>query len=217
MKPFKVIGIGLNKTGTKTLAACLKQLGYENHVSVRRRDLLLQYKNGQIEDIFKIMDEYESFEDWPFPLMYKELYFRYGDSARFILTKRKDANAWLASLKRHSLRTDPDRHCRLLAYGYNYPHGFEKEHVAFYNRHNDEVVEFFDRQAASHLLQEVSWDAGDRWDGICSFLGEPVPAADFPHENRGEAPIAEEIMQENRVRIEHQLKELPGAASSIGV
>lgn len=208
MKPYKIFGIGLNKTGTKTLAACLKKLGYDDHIAVRRRDLLVQYRNGELENIFNVIAEYGSFEDWPFPLMYREIFFRYRDGARYILTKRKNADSWLSSLKHHSLRTDPDSHSRLLAYGYNYPHGFEQEHIDIYNRHNSEVVEFFEGHNASHLLLEISWDAGEGWEPICSFLNEPVPAADFPHENKGETPIPEHIRSENERRIEQQIKRL---------
>jgi hypothetical protein len=207
MRPLKVIGIGLNKTGTKSLAACLKTLGYKKNVSIRR-DLLVQYKNGYLEDIFKVVDENETFEDWPFPLIYKELFFRYGDNARYILTKRKDALSWLDSLKRHSLTTPPDEHCRLLSFGYNYPHGLETYHLDFYCRHNSDVAAFFADQNATHLLLEASWDTGDGWEKICSFLGQPVPVSGFPHENRGTQQIPEDIRKENLARINKQLRSL---------
>ena len=207
MKPFKVIGIGLNKTGTKTLAACLKQLGYENHVSARR-DLLAQYRKGQLEEIVDVVDQNETCADWPFPLAYKELFFHYRDGARYILTTRKDPAAWLDSLKRHSLRTPPDLHCRNLAFGCSYPHGLEQFHLDFYRGHNDDVVRFFARHDASHLLLEVSWDCGDGWGELCAFLGEPVPPSAFPHENKGTRPIPENIRRENIIRINQQLRAL---------
>ena len=71
----KVFGIGLNKTGTTTLASCLIELGYR-HMSVRR-DLLVGWFNGNLEPLFQVCDEYDSFEDWPYPLAYKELFYRY--------------------------------------------------------------------------------------------------------------------------------------------
>ena len=78
MKKLKVIGIGLNKTGTTTLAKGLHVLGYQKHVSVRG-DLLAKYKNGDLEEIFEVVEENESFEDWPWPLMYKELFSGSGE------------------------------------------------------------------------------------------------------------------------------------------
>src|SRR5437016_2770727 len=129
----KVFGIGLNKTGTTTLTECLKQFGYR-HLSCRR-DLLIALREGRLDDIFAVIDQYESFEDWPYPLMYQELHARYPD-AFFILTTRTSPKVWIESLKNHSLHTHPTAHCRKLAYGYDYPHGFENEHIAIYEAHN---------------------------------------------------------------------------------
>lgn len=205
MKKLKVIGIGLNKTGTTTLAKGLHVLGYQKHVSVRG-DLLAKYKNGDLEEIFEVVEENESFEDWPWPLMYKELFFRFGGRARYILTKRKDSLTWLSSLKQHALRTPPALHSRLLAYGYNYPHGAEEYHLKFYENHNQNVRDFFREHNSEHLLLEVSWDAGHGWKELCAFLGEPVPSIDFPHENEGSTPPPPQIVQENKRLIELQKK-----------
>lgn len=215
MKPFKVIGIGLNKTGTKTLSACLRHFGYERNISVRR-DLLELYRDGELEEIFKVVDKNETFEDWPFPLVYKELFFRYGSLARYILTKRKDPISWLNSLKSHSLTTSPDLHCRRLAYGFNYPHGLEKEHLDFYCTHNDRVVEFFNEHNASHLLLEISWDAGDGWDKLCPFLGEPIPTLPFPHLNEAAREIPDEIKKANLLLINQQLTSLRSNTQTLG-
>ncbi len=97
--PTKVIGIGLNKTGTTTLAECFRLLGYKNHVSCRP-DLLALYKNGNLAPIYEIIEHNETFEDWPFPLIYREIFFKFGSCARYILTKRQNAITWLTSLKK---------------------------------------------------------------------------------------------------------------------
>ena len=204
MKAFKVIGVGLNKTGTTTLAECLQVLGYRKHVSVRR-DLLASYRRGEMEPIFQVVEENESFEDWPYPLMYKELFFRFGERARYVLTRRKDAQAWLESLKRHSLRTTPDKHLRLLAYGYSYPHGAEAYHLDLYERHNRQVRDFFREQKAEHLLLELCWEEGDGWEKLCGFLNEPVPSAALPHANVGARPIPAEVQKANERLIALQL------------
>lgn len=156
----KVFGIGLNKTGTTTLAASLRILGYERH-SGYRHDLLVHYRNGNLEPIFCVLEAHESFEDWPYPLMYREIYARYGTSARYILSTRTSADVWLASLKWHALRTDPDSHSRRLSYGFNYPHGFEAKHLAMYEAHQREVLDFFRNQGADDVLLQVCWERGD--------------------------------------------------------
>jgi hypothetical protein len=203
----KVVGIGLNKTGTTTLAACLRRLGYARHATCDY-GLLAGYRNGDVEAIFRCIEANDSFEDWPFPLAYREIFDRFGERARFVLTTRKDARTWVESLKAHALRTPPVGHTRLLAYGYNYPHGLETEHIAIYERHNAEVRDFFRRRQAEHLLLEVCWERGDGWKELCGFLRTPAPDAPFPHENPGSRPVSEARAAENLVRICQQLRQL---------
>nr|WP_298689613.1 sulfotransferase [uncultured Sphingomonas sp.] len=159
-----------------------------------------------MEEIYHTVDINDSFEDWPFPLCYRELHFRYGQNARFILTVRKNSVEWCNSLKRHALRTSPDNHCRLLAYGDNYPHGVERAHEYFYEDHNNGVVRFFEKNNASHLLLKVSWDAGDGWNILCNFLDEDVPSVPFPHENRGTETIPDSVKSINISLIKQQLR-----------
>lgn len=204
---MKVFGLGLNKTGTTTLAQCFKHFGL--HHLTCRRNLLEAYRAGRIEEIFAEIEAFDSFEDWPYPLMYEEIFARYGAGARYILTTRLSIDVWLASLKRHALRTHPDRHCRLLAYGYDYPHGFEAEHAAFYERHNDRIRHFFATPERSSLLLEVCWERGDGWPALCRFLGYPVPDLPFPHLYRGDrAPVDPERKRANENRIALQLETL---------
>lgn len=177
----KVFGIGLNKTGTTTLGQCLRMLGYD-HVGTRR-ELLVDLREGRMDRIFAVADAHDAFEDWPWPLAYREFHARYGDDARFILTVRRSPDAWLKSLKKHSLITSPTGHCRGLAYGPDYPFGHEAEYLAFYERHNREVVDHFRDAGASHQLITLCWENGDGWPELCDFLGDPVPDAAFPHAN----------------------------------
>jgi len=201
---MKIFGIGLNKTGTTTLGRCLEMLGFKKHVSVRF-DLLAKYREGSLDEIFSVADQNESFEDFPWPLMYRELYLRYGDGARYILTKRASSQDWLNSLKRHSLKTSRNNHCRLLAYGYAYPHGLEYYHLSFYQRHNQAIKDFFVKQRSEHLLLEISFDSGDGWDKLCGFLGLSVPNAQFPHENKGNVAVSADVEQQNIEAINWQL------------
>jgi hypothetical protein len=203
----KVFGIGLNKTGTKTLGAALRLLG-RRHVSIRG-DLLMAYRQGDLATVFAVCDANDSFEDWPFPLMYRELYERYGDTARYVLTVRRSPEVWLASLKNHALTTPVKGHSRLLAYGHAYPHGLEEEHLAIYRDHNRAVLDFFAERGASHLVRQFCWETGDGWDALCG-LGEPVPQVPFPRENvtRRDRLAASRNYAGNRRAIARQLADL---------
>ncbi|WNO54745.1 sulfotransferase family protein [Stakelama saccharophila] len=182
----KVFGIGLNKTGTTTLGQCLAQLGYR-HMGYRP-DLLRALYDGRTAEIFAEIDRYDSFEDWPYPLMYRELAVRYPD-AKFILTVRRDPDVWLKSLRRHSLRSRPFRHARKIAYGYNYPHSAPDAHRDIYCRHNREVCEYL-----GDRVRVLCWERGDGWPELCGYLGCDMPDELFPHANAAaELPIRRAI------------------------
>ena len=201
----KVFGIGLNKTGTTTLGECLTTLGYR-HQSYSNA-ALQAFVNGQVDTVVAMADRFDSCEDWPWPLVWRALYERYGDEARFILTTRSSPEIWIDSLKRHSLNTHPTRAMRPLIYGHYYPHGYETEHVAAYERHNQAVRDFFAR-AAPHALLEVCWENGDRWDKLCTFLEHDLPAAPFPHIRPRATGVDPTIRAQNQRQIDRQLAAL---------
>lgn len=173
----KVFGIGLHKTGTTTLGACFRQLGFKS----KSFDLELTRfaVRGEMDQIFRVVDRYDAFEDWPWPLVYREIDRRYPDS-KFVLTTRRDSKRWLRSLKRHAAKTGPTEF-RELVYGYPMPDGHDAEHVAVYEDHNRNVREYF---RGRRNFVELCWENGDGWEELCTFLGYPVPAGDFPHHNR---------------------------------
>ncbi len=126
-----------------------------------------------------VAERYDSFEDWPWPLIYRQLDERFPD-ARFILTLRKDPETWLRSLLSHARRTGPTQ-ARELVYGYAMPQGHEAAHLAFYNAHNKGVRAYF--QGRENKLLEVCWETGSGWEELAAFLQLPVPDRPLPHAN----------------------------------
>src|SRR5690606_2198995 len=135
---------------------------------------------GELEPVLAFADRYDSFEDWPWPLLYRELDQRYPGS-KFILTTRRDAETWLRSLKNHATLTGPTDF-RRVAYGHDMPHGHEAEHIERYERHNREVREYFRDRPEDFL--EVCWETGSGWKELGAFLGREVPDLPLPHTNR---------------------------------
>lgn len=206
-KPHKVFGIGLNKTGTSSLKRALVTLGY-NHCTMRGQ-MTHKFFNNSFGQIFKTVEDFDSFEDWPWPLMYRQVFEKYGETARYVLTRRSSAQAWLESLKAHTLVTNPHNNPRKRVFGFDYPHGAEASHIAFYENHLAEVRKFFADQNAGHVLCEVCWEEGDGWQEICDFLKEPLPNAPFPHANRRViVPNDDDLVEENQRLIEAQLQRL---------
>jgi hypothetical protein len=211
-KRFKVFGVGLNKTGTSSLGRALSTLGYRH---LRRQPRFFRWcQKGRFRDIFEEIAPFEAFEDWPWPLMYREIYAEYGDQARYILTRRKSPEIWVKSLKKHSLRTNPDQNPRRKIYGFDYPHGAEEQHCSFYDAHLKDVRSFFAEVGRPDLLCELCWDDGDGWKELCEFLGEGVPSVPFPHVNKSaETTVPEDKMAANLARIDAQLSALTGKAA----
>lgn len=178
----KIFGIGLNKTGTTSLKLAFQKLGY-NHLD-RRPRLFKLWQKRAFEEIFAQIAPYETFEDWPWPLMVPELLAQYGDDARFVLTRRRSAEAWVESLKKHSLKTHPVRNPRKVIFGQPYPHGYEVEHMAFYEQHLTRVRSLFAERPGQ--LVELCWEEGQGWPELCGFLGVAQPRKPFPHANRGD-------------------------------
>jgi len=175
---MKVFGIGLNKTGTKTLGACFSMLGYRN--ATFNMDLLNEYSQGNIAAIMDYCKGYDSFEDWPWPLLYKQIDKRYPD-AKFILTIRSSPEVWYNSLVKHARKTGPTL-ARKIVYGFENPFDHKNEHIAIYLKHNKDVIKYFDSRPGK--LLGVCWENGDEWDKLSAFLGFGIPKMAFPHLNK---------------------------------
>ncbi len=175
---MKVFGVGLNKTGTTTLGQCFKLLGCRH--APYDRTLLYRLHEGDPEPAFAVADKFETFEDWPWPLMFKQLDARYPD-AKFVLTERSSPQKWIDSLKNHSERSGTER-VREIAYGHPMPRGHEDELMAFYAAHGRAVREHFVDRPEKLLVS--CWETESRWHELCTFVGKDVPETPFPHANQ---------------------------------
>lgn len=181
-KLHKVIGIGFHKTGTTTLGDCLRILGYK-HISASRK-AFIAYHHHNLEKVLKMMEKYDSFEDWPWPFIYKEAYERFPES-KFILTRRINEDVWFNSLNKHVVSGAGEGfHYRKYIYGYDKPSDNSEFHKQKYIEHIKNVRDFFSDKRERFI--EVSWEEGDSWEQLCSFLGHKVPNIPFPHSNQYE-------------------------------
>ena len=162
---MKIIGIGLNKTGTKTLGVFFKELGFKHQsFSV---DYFQDFKSGKIDSLMKIVENYDSFEDWPWPLIYKEINQNFED-CKFILTTRKSPEVWFKSLCNMAVRIGPFNKIEKYVYGHSMPQGKKKEHISYYLNHNQHVRDYFKNQPDK--LLELCWEDGDGYEKIAEFL-----------------------------------------------
>lgn len=176
---MKVIGAGLNKTGTKTLRYHLMQWGFR-HRSYEL-EAFRMYQAGRIDEVLNSMEDYDSFEDWPWPLMFREIDERFAD-ARFVLTTRRSPEVWYRSLCKMAVRMGPLKDFEKHIYGHAMPHGKKRHHTGFYERRNQQVRDHFGDRP-DKLLQ-LSWDDGDTAEKLADFLGLTNVDTKPHHENK---------------------------------
>ena len=170
-----MFGIGLPKSGTSTLGSAMETLGYR--LGPRAYEPL---KNNDWDWIEQAVDSADCFEDWPWPMIYRELDQRYPQ-ARFILTERRDPDAWADSLRAHIANYGPNEaFSRQLLY--ENPGQINERAIQVYMEHNRDVRRHFEGRPGKLLT--VCWESGDGWPQLCAFLDKPIPTEPFPHVNR---------------------------------
>ena len=197
---MKILGVGLSRTGTKSLARALELLGLTTIHNDRERlnPIILGVDNSPD---FRVYDDVDAVTDLPSAYFFRELLLAYPD-AKAILTVR-DADSWLAGYARHArtrklqrltgvrvrvgsalgLRRQAQQRklyrykiaIRNLVYGS--VHFQEYLHRTKFERHNASVIS---EVPAARLLVMNIFD-GDGWEKLCPFLGVECPDIEFPH------------------------------------
>lgn len=175
MKQQKVFGIGFHRSGTTSLQTALEELGYR--VVGMREAEWQAYADGDFTKIEQTIQSFDGFRDMPWPLLYERLY-ETVPNAKFILTYR-EPESWARSCSGNY--KDRPRAMFPVIYGVDVFAGNEPRCIEVYNKHLAEVRAFFSDKPDSFL--EIDLTAGARWQPLCEFLNEPVPARDFPHAN----------------------------------
>ena len=178
---MKIIGIGLNKTGTKTLRCYLRQWGFQHRTF--DLDAFNLYRAGRIEELIELMKQYDSFEDWPWSLMFREIDAHFPE-ARFVLTLRRSPEIWYRSLCKMAVRMGPLDKFEEHIYGYAMPQGHKSEHLQYYQAHNQAVEEHF-RERPSKLLA-ICWETGDQPQKLADFLDLNVAETAPQHINKSQ-------------------------------
>lgn len=178
----KVFGIGWAKTGTTTLGQCFRTLGFTHQG--QNLSLVDDVERGELTRILRIASASETFEDWPWILLFREL-DRAFPGSRFVLTIR-DPERWLKSYRamlsaENSPSVDIIRF-RTFIYGVDVRYASDDQLLHRYSMHNRDVMEYF-RGRLDDLLV-VDWECGHEWHELCSFLYCPIPSEPFPHLNQ---------------------------------
>lgn len=177
--PRKVICLGLGKTGTTTFGECMKILGFKHSTA----GVGFDFENRNTKRIRRYANRFDSFDDFPWPYMYRE-FDKWFPRSRFILLRRKNVDSWYRSLEKHYLRNG-STDANYLFYGFRNPTLVPNRMKDLYADHLENVRSYF--QGDPRFL-ELCWEEGDGWEILCNFLDVSVPHVPFPHANK--APVA---------------------------
>ena len=186
--PFrrKVLGVGLGRTGTASLAAALDGIGIpaRHHVTY----------DGGLEGASReaacraVLQRYQGIANGT-ALPFRRLDRAYPGS-RFVLTVR-DEESWLTSKRRYADRElakwdtySPEHRDRKRALREEIYGSFEFDPVRWldaYREHRDSVRRYFAHRPDDLLVLDIP--GGDGWEPLCSFLGADVPEEAFPRRN----------------------------------
>lgn len=203
----KVFGVGLNKTGTTSLKLCFQTLGITpcSQTRLTGRTGLVErlLENRDWEPVLRYATAFRAFEDRPWNMWdaYRRLDERFPGSL-FILTER-DPESWWRSVQHWTTavkRNASEVYCRHL----EVPQLDRQDCIAAFLRYNQKVREYFEGR---RNLLVMNMEAGDGWELICSFLGEPTPDQPFPHANRQTYTAADARRYGSAIRVPAGLRE----------
>jgi len=191
-----VFGVGLQRTGTTSLAAALQHLGWNTLHGVREVIKgVYAYavdRNESVVRSFRV-SKWDAWVCWP--VYAYRAFFNYYPDAIWVQTLR-DPEQWA---KRHGVVVEEDRRLvmkGLLSMLSPRQHIEVVQHMRHFGWHYDsperlargaaklqlEVGRFFRRKRKVRFIQMNVFE-GDGWDKLCSALGVDVPDMPFPHLN----------------------------------
>jgi len=166
-----ILGIGLGRTGTTSLASALTHLGYNCINSPKQISAVVQ-KNQRLSRplLSELVEIYNAFLDYPIWNIYQMLDKSYPGS-KFIWTVR-DLSSWLVSRKwlieyrlvriRQGEKDVPS----LTVFN-------EEDQRKIYLKHYAEVPQYFQSREEDFFCLDLF--KGQGWPALCSFLGKPIP------------------------------------------
>jgi hypothetical protein len=184
----KVFGLGLSRTGTRSLTKALQIVGWDCvHYPI---DPMTFEQLSEADYNLAACKEYDGVTDITVSPFYPQLDKEFPGS-KFVLTVR-DKDSWLFSCRNHwfgreAFEEDADdereqhlkirRLLRAAVYG---TYSFDPERFSWvYDQHIANVKAFFADRPEDLLILNVC--NGEGWDKLCPFLGRDIPLTPFPH------------------------------------
>jgi hypothetical protein len=187
----KVFGLGLSRTGTRSLTAALHVLGFDTVHYPTDASTLETLVRGDAR--FPLLEHYDGITDITVAPYFEDLDRAYPGS-KFILTVRDEAS-WLRSCRNHwmdrsayepgegeehRIHMEIRRFLRAAVYAsYEFD---EARFVRAYRRHVDTVLRYFAGRPQDLLVLDIC--GGEGYEKLAPFLGVPIPSQPFPHKGK---------------------------------
>ncbi len=201
----KVFCIGVGKTGTTSMEKVLMDFGYKMGDQIKAEMLLDEYARRNFSAIINFCKNADAFQDAPFCFKYTFIALdQYFLNSKFILTIRDSDEQWYNSLLQFHTRTVTSEgkiptwedlknseyrykgyraEVRKKVFGLDEsedPYD-ERKLKAFYNSHNDSVLDYF--KYKDNLLV-VNVAEADAYQKLCVFLNKKPLYDVFPWRNK---------------------------------
>ena len=221
---MQIICAGFPKTGTKSMAMALRELGYtvydfEEHIDFHL-DKFVDFMDG-VTDSAELMEAYKDVDvcvDQPTCTMW-HIFFKHYPNAKVILMERDSSEAWFTSYKKmidyymanyhvwyedylpllsktQATMNKMSQQCMIKSTGSG-KNFWQLKHIS----KESWIYQYEMHNAAVKQLvpadQLLVFKVGEGWDRLCSFLDKPIPDKPFPRENvAGQAGNIVDQMQE---------------------
>jgi len=210
---MQIICAGFPKTGTKSMAKALRELGYivhdfEEHVDLHLDDYL-DFLEGRKDskDLMEAYGDVDAVVDQPVCTMWNVFYKHYPN-AKVILMERESSEAWHKSYS--NMLNYYNNNYKSWAEAYlhwfsgtqyklrRFTHHCMVRSAAMFDHFTDSnaqwskenwIYQYEMHNAAVRYIvppeQLLVFQTGEGWDRLCQFLDKPVPDIPFPRENIG--------------------------------
>lgn len=201
----KIFGIGANKTGTTSLEAAMKDLGFIVGNQRKAENLVQDWARRDFNTITKYCHSAQFFQDVPFSLAYTYVALDQAfPNSKFILTVRDNSEQWYNSItKFHSKKWGKDgriptqedlKNATYIYKGrpwetnrlvYTTPEDDpynKKLLIDFYEQHNNAILDYFKHRSEDLLILNVG--KKDAHKKLCEFLEIETSKNDFPWKNK---------------------------------
>lgn len=184
---LKIIGVGMPRTGTKSLCTALQILGFKAvHFEL---DRLPMFPTPGID--WHRYPDVEAAVDYPEVLYWQEILTAYP-KCKAILTIR-DEDSWWESIEQHvnTVRANgPPEKAMQSDMIHSLLFGSPKPVSYWYRRrfreHNEAVLRYRKEHYGNGGILRLEVCDGQGWELLCPFLNVPIPPVPFPWDNRRE-------------------------------